>query len=325
MSPTDDRDESLGAEGQFSTPRTALAAEKPPETNSQSSVNPHRAVGFHSVDPDFTSVKHQTSLAYSASRKTGWATTACQEHCAWFMVQWETGGPPTPSTAAGLPPACGWWAGANWGRTGSSERKTGCGQELIAGRRLCNQKQRSRDVCSDLGSGLQDVHRSNWERPPGCGSRTRCSASCPAAHLGAAVRVPPLPIRSLRSLSDKTLPVLQIPGMEKNQVDDDNIREKATKVTGDRKSRGGSRGPATREPWLLTLAAGACPPPRDSRPGCGLTSVRPSFRRARLRVSHSSFLMGEQGPGMSYSFLAPPRARHNLLISTGWFLMDPNK
>lgn len=48
--------------------------------------------------------------------------------------------------------------------------------------------------------------------------------------MGAALRLPPLTIQSLRSLSDETLPVLQIPGMEKNQVDDD-IREKATKVT----------------------------------------------------------------------------------------------
>lgn len=50
--------------------------------------------------------------------------------------------------------------------------------------------------------------------------------------MGAALRVPPLTIQSLRSLSDEVLPVLQIPGMEKNQVDDD-IREKVTKVTRD--------------------------------------------------------------------------------------------
>lgn len=39
MSPIDDRSKSLGVEGQFSTHCRALVAEKPPETNSQSSVN----------------------------------------------------------------------------------------------------------------------------------------------------------------------------------------------------------------------------------------------------------------------------------------------
>lgn len=153
------------------------------------------------------------------------------------MVHWGQKDPPThtPSTA-------GWWAGANWGRTGSSERKTGCGQEELiglhgplskypAGRRLCNQKQKA-ETCAQIWA-VDAKTCSNWQRPPGCGSRTWCSASCPDAHTGAALRVPPLTIQSLRSLSDESLPVLQIPGMEKNQVDDDNIREKVTKVTRD--------------------------------------------------------------------------------------------
>lgn len=64
--------------------------------------------------------------------------------------------------------------------------------------------------------------------------------SCP---YGSGLHVPPLreavfmchplPLKGLRSLNDKAVPVLQIPGVEKKQVDDDNVREKVTKVTRD--------------------------------------------------------------------------------------------
>lgn len=70
--------------------------------------------------------------------------------------------------------------------------------------------------------------RTDCERPQGS-----CRASCPAALMEVASVCHPSPLKGLRSLNDKAVPVLQIPGVEKKQVDDNDVREKVTKVTRD--------------------------------------------------------------------------------------------